>query len=115
VILDNSWLIRSNSRNYHHFFPKAYLKRIGKLDIANVLANITFVDDYLNKREIGAKSPSQYLKEFQHLNLNLDETLKSHLIDDIDEFGITTDNYERFLEKRTERIMTEIIKRIGEI
>jgi len=27
VILDNSYLIQGNSKNYHHFFPKAYLKK----------------------------------------------------------------------------------------
>lgn len=90
VILDNSWLSRSNSRNYHHFFPKAYLKKVGKEDIANALANITFVDDYLNKREIRAKPPSKYiLEEFDKLNQDIKETLKSHLIDDINNFGIT--------------------------
>ena len=116
VILDNSWLSRSNSRNYHHFFPKSYLKNLGKGDIANALANITLVDDYLNKREIGANSPSKYiLKEFAKLNPDIQETLKSHLIDDIKTFGITNDDYETFLEKRSERIACEILKRIGDI
>lgn len=114
VILDNSWLSRSNSKNYHHFFPKAYLNKKGKE--ANVLANITFVDDYLNKREIRSKSPSIYiLREFAKSNPHINETLKSHLIDDIDEFGVSNDDYEIFLEKRTERIMEEILRRIGKI
>lgn len=116
VILDNSWLIRSNSKNYHHFFPKAYLKKVGKIDFANALANITFVDDYLNKREIKAKPPSRYiLDEFAKMNPNIDETLKSHLIDDIKEFGISNDDYDTFLEKRSEKIVNEILKRIGNI
>ena len=116
VILDNSWLSRSNSRNYHHFFPKAYLKKVGKEDISNALANITFVDDYLNKREIRAKPPSKYiLEEFAKLNSDIEETLKSHLIDDIKNFGITDDDYEIFLEKRSERVADEILKRIGGI
>ena len=29
ITLDNSYLIRGNSKNYHHFFPKAYLKKQG--------------------------------------------------------------------------------------
>lgn len=116
VILDNSWLSRSNSKNYHHFFPKAYLKNLRKIDFANALANITFVDDYLNKREIKAKPPSRYiLKEFARMNPNIDETLKSHLIDDINEFGISNDDYDTFLEKRSERIANEILKRVGDI
>ncbi len=116
VVLDNSWLSRSNSRNYHHFFPKAYLEKIGKGDFANALANITFVDDYLNKRVIKAKPPSRYiLEEFANENPRIDETLRTHLIDDIDEFGITNDDYEKFLDKRSEKIANEILKRIGNI
>jgi len=80
------------------------------------LANITFVDDYLNKREIRANPPSRYiLKEFARLNTHIEETLRSHLIDDVDDFGITDDDYERFLEKRSERITNEILKRVGGI
>lgn len=113
VLLDNSWLIRSNSRNYHHFFPKAYLKKVGKEEMANALANITFVDDYLNKRVIRAKPPSKYiLDDFAKNNPNIEETLKSHLIDDIDEFGIPNDDYDTFLDKRSEKILEEILKRI---
>lgn len=116
VILDNSWLSRSNSKNYHHFFPKAYLKKIGKGDFANALANITFVDDYLNKREIRAKPPSRYiLEEFAKRNPDIEETLKSHLIDNIDDFGISNDDYDTFLEKRSEKIANEILKRVGDI
>jgi len=113
VTLDNSALSKSNSRNYHHFFPKAYLKKAGKEDIADALANITFVDDYLNKHKIGAKPPSEYIKEFKKKNPEIEEALKSHLIDDINDFGIANDDYERFLEKRSERIAEEILKRIG--
>ncbi len=116
VILDNSWLSRSNSKNYHHFFPKAYLKKIKKGDFANALANITFVDDYLNKREIRAKPPSRYiLEEFAKRNPDIEETLKSHLIDNIDDFGISNDDYDTFLEKRSEKIANEILKRVGDI
>ena len=67
VDLDNSWLKVSNSKNYHHFFPKAVVKRMPGVDEwrANVVANITFVDDYLNKRRISAKRPSEYMATFR--------------------------------------------------
>lgn len=116
VILDNSWLSRSNSKNYHHFFPKAYLEKVGKKDVANALANITLIDDSLNKHVIKAKPPSQYiLEEFAKFNPEISETLKSHLIDDVDAFGISKNEYETFLDKRSERITNEILKRIGDI
>jgi len=112
VILDNSWLIQSNSRNYHHFFPKAYLKK-QKIENENSIINITLVDDYLNKREIRAKALSEYLKKFKETNKKLDSTMKTHLIDNLGEYGVWEDNYDKFLDKRTERVTEELKKRIG--
>jgi len=114
VKLDNSWLMTPNSKNYHHFFPKAYLKKQGYSENQqNTITNITIVDDFLNKREIRTKAPSVYMKKFDKENSELSKTMKTHLIDDLDSFGIWTDNYEKFLEKRTERIVDEIKKRIS--
>src|SRR5690606_20817135 len=42
VILDNSWLKMANSKNYHHFFPKSYLKKQG-IGNENSIVNITLV------------------------------------------------------------------------
>jgi hypothetical protein len=55
VNISNYWLKQANSKNYHHFFPKSYLKG-KKYDsfYINHILNITIVDDFLNKREIGA-------------------------------------------------------------
>src|SRR5207302_1001769 len=47
VRISNDWLKQANSKNYHHFFPKAYLRRKGNYEdwIINNIANITIVDD----------------------------------------------------------------------
>jgi len=111
IILDNSWLKQSNSRNYHHFFPRAYLKKKG-IDDDNLIANITLVDDYLNKREIRAKAPSKYMAKFKQRNPDLEETMKTHLIEDLDDFGVWDDDYYTFLEKRAKSIVNELRKRI---
>jgi hypothetical protein len=111
ILLDNSWLKQSNSRNYHHFFPRAYLRR-SNVENENSIVNITLVDDYLNKREIGAKPPSDYIRRFRTSNADLDETMKTHLIDDLQEFGVWHDDYEKFLEKRSQRITEELKRRI---
>lgn len=111
VRLDNSWLSIATSKNYHHFFPKAYLEKIKQNEYANALANITLVDDYLNKRVIQAKDPQKYIKEFQKENPDLEETLKSHLID-LNDFGILENNYNKFLDKRASKLADEIMKRI---
>lgn len=113
VEIGNSWLKRANSKNYHHFFPKAYLKNINWDDFyINHILNITIVDDFLNKREIGAKKPSVYMRKFKKDNPELSKTMKTHLIDDLDEFGVWNDNYDSFFMKRAERVRKEINKRL---
>ena len=93
-MLDNSWLNIASSKNYHHFFPKAYLKKLNKYDEdeINCLANITLVDDYINKPE-------------------LEQSLKTHYID-LKDFGVLENDYDRFLNKRASVLADEILKRI---
>ena len=112
ITLDNSYLIQGNSKNYHHFFPKAYLKKrqIDEKKI-NLISNITLVDDYLNKREIRDKPPSEYISKFKNDNPSIDETMKTHLIDNLDDYGVFRDDYEQFITSRTERIWSELQKR----
>ena len=89
VELGNAWLKRANSKNYHHFFPKSYLRKKGyEKWYANSILNVTLVDDYLNKRTIGSKAPSVYMKTFKRQNENLDATMKTHLISDLHAFGV---------------------------
>lgn len=114
VKLDNSWLKVASSKNYHHFFPKSCLKKAGVDDnLANSILNITLVDDYLNKRKIGAKWPSAYMREFQESNPQLEDTMKTHLIEDMGASGIWEDDYERFLDMRGQRVLAELKERLG--
>lgn len=78
----------------------------------NSIVNITLVDDYLNKREIRAKPPSQYMRDFKKRNSDLNKTIRTHLIDDLSEFGVWENNYDKFLEKRSGKIVRELRKRI---
>jgi len=111
VILDNSWLKVANSKNYHHFFPKAYLRK-NNIGNENSLVNITLVSADLNKRKIKAKAPSIYIQDFLDENEELLASIKSHLIDDLNEFGVMSDDYLVFLEKRASAIFNELKKRI---
>ena len=111
VILDNSWLKVANSKNYHHFFPKAYLRK-NNIGNENSLVNITLVSADLNKRKIKAKAPSIYIKDFLDENDDLPVSLKSHLINDLDDFGVMSDDYLVFLEKRANAIFKELKSRI---
>lgn len=113
VNISNYWLKQANSKNYHHFFPKAYLLKTNTdMFYINHIANITIVDDFLNKREIGAKSPAVYMRKFIKQNDDIDSTMKSHLINDLESFGVFDNDYERFFEKRIKAIHKELKKRI---
>lgn len=109
VILDNSLLKAAHSKNYHHFFPKKYLKKQGISNI-NSLINITLVSD-LNKRKIGARAPSDYIGDFKNGNSKINDSLKPHFIG-LNGFGIDSDDYNIFLHARAKWIFDELKARI---
>jgi len=112
VIMDNSWLKIASSKNYHHYFPKSWLKKNYKdwNDFyVNHIVNITIVDDFLNKRKIKTKSPAVYMKSFKKENEDLAQTMRTHLID-IENDGIWENNYETFYKNRLKRITEELNK-----
>lgn len=113
VNISNYWLKQANSKNYHHFFPKAHLRKqnYGEFRINHIL-NITIVDDFLNKREIKAKAPSKYMAKFRDVNPNLEATMKTHLIEDLDAFGIWDDDYDKFFDERAKVVSRELSKRV---
>jgi hypothetical protein len=104
VILDNSNLKIATSRNYHHFFPRRYLEEHDEGKEPNLIANITLIDGYSNKHRIGKQAPSEYLGKFKISNKVLPETLKSHLINDVDRYGVVTDDYDTFIRRRAKAI-----------
>jgi hypothetical protein len=114
VKLDNSWLRIAASKNYHHFFPKDYVAKTGGFpdERANSILNITLVDDYLNKRRIRAKAPSVYMESFAKKNKKLKETMRTHLIDDLDAYGVWDDDYAAFIEHRGRRVLEELESRL---
>lgn len=116
IDLENSAMQRGNSKNFHHFFPKAFLKKRGlgssELD-ANSIMNITLVDDYLNKRSIRARAPSEYLSEFYKANPKFKSSMQSHFINVSDEAPVWSDNYEEFLMQRAELIISQLKLLLG--
>ena len=112
VNISNYWLKQANSKNYHHFFPKSYLKtKDYGVSYINHILNITIVDDFLNKREIGAKAPSKYMAKFQG-NPDLNSTMMTHLIEDLNTFGIWSDDYDKFFNERAKVVSRELSKRV---
>jgi hypothetical protein len=116
VRIDNSWLKSTSSKNYHHFFPKSYLKKKGyPYWQANCILNITIVDDYLNKRRIGSKSPGDYMLTFLDENPELESTMQTHLVYGLDAFGIWEDDFEKFIEARGKQVLEELGKRLNPV
>jgi hypothetical protein len=114
VLLDNSYLKIASSKNYHHFFPRAYVRKNGsdaETPYANSIVNITLVSAELNKKRIAAKAPSVYLGDFADENSELKHALKSHLID-LDDASVIQNDFTAFLKKRSEALFDEIQKRI---
>ena len=76
VNIGNYYLKQANSKNYHHFFPRAYLTKKGVVEFKiNHILNITIVDDFLNKRKISAtalqKVYEEIFKEIFQLKINV--------------------------------------------
>lgn len=61
VTIGNDYLKRANSKNYHHFFPRAYLEKRDSTDweahMINHVVNITIVDESLKRGKSGRKNP----------------------------------------------------------
>lgn len=110
VILDNSYLKIANSKNYHHFFSKSYLKDKTHLN-SNSVANVTLVSADMNKRKIRSNPPSVYIENFSEQNEGLEKSLNSHLIS-MSGFGIEADDYEQFLKARAKKIYDDLKSRI---
>jgi len=52
------------------------------------------------------------MKKYKKMNKQLSETMKTHLIIDLDDFGVWSNNYEQFIEKRARVVSNEIENRI---
>ena len=80
--------------------------------LVNHIANITIVDDFLNKRSIRDRAPSKYIGEYQVTNNDLASSLKSHLIGDPETSGINNNDYMTFFNQRLEALSNELKDRL---
>ena len=104
-----SWV---NSKEFHHFFPRDYLKSIGvESGKANCLANIIMLTSASNK-SISNKKPSVYLQQVEAMaGTSLNDWLRSNLISEDAYKAALADNFDAFI---IERAMT-IDQRISEL
>jgi len=111
VKVNNSWLRKSASKNIHHIFPKAWIKKHGKPGWdANSVANIMIADEYSNQRLIRAKPPKEYITIFSEANSAIQESFKSHLVDEIIFNNLTSNDFSKFQSLRSIKILKTIEK-----
>ena len=115
VHIANDWLKQANSKNYHHFFPKAYMRKVHpEVEdwLVNHIGNITIVDDFLNKRSIRDRAPSKYISEYMAKNADLEKALNSHLISTVPGWGVLEDEYPTFFQNRLNWFSKELKGRV---
>ena len=106
IKLNNSWLRKSSSRNIHHIFPKAWVKKNGKPDWdPNVIANIMLADEYLNQRVMASKSPSQYLRNMCGNRDEFGNALETHLITANCLERVEKDDFSAFMRLRSRNLL----------
>lgn len=121
----NKSLSTYNYREYHHIFPKDYLKGKGMSPSKiNCFANICMLPAYANKR-ISSKPPSRYFLHelegkaslFEDMGIEPISTvvfdnksiLKSNYLPDVKDV-YQEDNYETFLDLRADLLYREYVK-----
>lgn len=101
----------TNSKEYHHFFPKAYLKSEGVSPTKiNCLANIVYLTSSSNKI-ITDRKPSEYLADVEAAaGRNLEDWLKSNLITKEAFEAAKADDFSRFIKLRSETIQQRAVE-----
>ncbi len=99
---------KADAIEYHHVFPKAYLRKhqpnIG-VNVVDDIANLAFIGSETNKI-ISDKSPSDYKKAFS------EDVMARQLVHLSDGFD-TSENFELFLSKRRSLIADKLNEFIG--
>jgi hypothetical protein len=93
-------LQKYNKAEFHHIYPKAYLKKLMfENDYINCLANFCFLSSSENKK-IGSKKPSEYL-----MYMPQDKTLQDILNSTLCPSNIFGDTYPSFIDERVKLLV----------
>jgi hypothetical protein len=97
-----SW---QNSKEFHHFFPQAFLKKLGVTSSkASALANMVYLSSASNKA-ISDRAPSQYLSELLTAHgQKARDWLATNLVDDKAIACALKDDFDGFLDARSRTI-----------
>ena len=108
----NATLSSYNRKEYHHVFPKAFLKSQGlQNDKINVVANFCFLPSNSNKKILD-KAPADYFFSVIPSN-KFDDIVSSNLLPR-DQTIYKANDYDHFLNERSELIIQNIKKLTAE-
>ena len=104
--------------NAHHIFPKNFIKKGLKryVEEVHLLPNFCFLPADLNNK-IKDRPPSEYFGEFRGndgQNPEFELALRSHLIPSEPDSPIWNNDYDSFLEQRSQLIWAAILTAVGE-
>lgn len=106
----------SNDKEYHHFFPQAYLARVGRTPAqANVVANIVLLTSASNIA-IKDRAPSEYLQSIIETS-GRDELVKrlaTNLVPEPALDAALSNDYDAFLKLRSAQLHSDALELIGE-
>jgi hypothetical protein len=112
VTLDRTNVSRSNSKENHHFFPYSLRQQFGTdSNGINSLLNFVLISGRLN-REISNDYPSEYLAKYISENDRIEEHLLSHFINQAAIDAAISDDFNTFIQKRGEMILSKIKSKI---
>jgi hypothetical protein len=108
-------LHQANSKEFHHFFPRDYLKNSNMANArqANVLANIVMLTAASNKA-VTNRPPSDYLKQAQsQLGADFQNVLASNLISQVAFEAALKNDYSGYLKARSATIQDKVKELAG--
>jgi len=104
-----------NRHEFHHIFPKAYLKSNAfREENINAHANICLLT-MINNRTISDTKPSVYFKQIEtHLGANLHDVLDSNFINQDAYNAAINDDFEEFIKLRSQSITQKALELCGD-
>lgn len=102
-------IIDGESVDDHHIFPRAYLEESGQSGPVDSVLNHTLIDKITNVR-IGKKAPSVYIHEMvtELGDDHAEQILASHGLPATADGPLRSDDFQRFLTWRMERLASEL-------
>jgi hypothetical protein len=100
-----------NKKQFHHIFPRAYLKRIGAGTTDNLVANICMIAAAGNNA-VSDADPAEYLPRCATtLGDRADSVFHSNLMPAPSAFDYSKASYDQFLAARI-RLISEVVQRL---